>query len=80
MLNFGGGGNNKKMTSARNIGAKNAAKAGNSICYLQTIAGMGTAAMRIVGSDGIGDFDSYVKECAIGDQFASLTIRFHDRC
>ena len=33
---------------------------------------MGTAAMRIVGGDGIGDFDSYVKERAIGDQFAAF--------
>ena len=48
--------------------------------FLETIAGMGIAAMGVIGGNGIGDFDSYVKERAVGDQFATLTIRFHDRC
>ena len=80
MLNGGGGGNNKKMTSARNIGAKNAAKAGNSICYLQAITGTGGVAMGVVGSEGVGDFDAYVEESSVLDQFTALPIGFHNRC
>ena len=41
---------------------------------------MRTAAMGVVRRDDIGDFDAYVEERAIGDQFATFSIRFHDRC
>ena len=36
--------------------------------------------MGVVRRDGIGYFDSYVKKRAIGDQFATLAVGFHDRC